>query len=71
MNCLHWGCLPDAGGLLDQPAGLIDRMNIVTNVYNAMRGMATAKDKTKFAKENESAWKIVQNVYELREANGR
>jgi hypothetical protein len=36
-----------------------------------MRGMVTAKDKTKFAKENESAWKIVQNVYELREANGR
>lgn len=33
----RWGALPDAGGLLDQPAGLIERMNYAENMYNAFR----------------------------------
>ena len=31
----RWGALPEAGGLLDQPAGLLNKMAAVSNVYNA------------------------------------
>lgn len=31
----RWHALPEAGGLLDQPAGLLQNMLVVSNVYNA------------------------------------
>lgn len=33
----RWNALPEAGGLLDQPAGLIERMAYAENMYNAYK----------------------------------
>jgi hypothetical protein len=66
MNCRAWGCLPEAGGLQDQPAGLITRMNVCLNVYDAMRASIKAKDKVTWAKENPEAYEIMQDVIRMR-----
>lgn len=60
--------MPRAGGLLDQPAGIIDRMNIVLNTFEAMRAWHN-RDVTKdgeFVKNYPDTWKIIQAVMELR-----
>jgi len=33
LRCKQWGTLPEPGGLLDQPAGLIAKMTHAVNVY--------------------------------------
>ena len=38
----RWGALPEAGGLLDQPAGLMQRMAYLSDVYNAHRAWRRA-----------------------------
>ena len=35
-DCQRWGALPEAGGVLDQDAGLMDRMAALSNVYNVV-----------------------------------
>lgn len=35
-QCQRWGCLPDAGGLLDQDHVLLSRMTAALNVYNTL-----------------------------------
>jgi hypothetical protein len=44
LNCKAWNCLPAAGGLMDQPAGLFNRMNVALNVYTAYREWLTKND---------------------------
>ena len=34
--CTQWGALPEAGGLLDQPAGLLRKMSAVKNAYDTI-----------------------------------
>jgi len=41
LNCKAWNCLPVAGGMMDQPAGLFARMNVALNVYSAYREWLT------------------------------
>lgn len=41
LHCKAWGCLPVAGGLLEQPAGLFNRMNVALNTYSAYREWLT------------------------------
>jgi len=68
FRCQQWGTLPCSGGLLDQPAGLVDRMTIAINVYDAWKGWLgrePGKD-AEFVKANPDAWKIVQHIIELR-----
>jgi len=38
----RWHALPEAGGLRDQPAGLLQRMGHVADVYEAHRAYRTA-----------------------------
>lgn len=72
FRCQQWGTLPCSGGLLDQPAGLVERMTIAVNVYNAIRewrqsAVNNAKD---FVKNNPDAWRIVKMVLDMRADNG-
>ena len=36
-QCERWHALPEQGGLLDQPAGMMQRMAAMLNVYNAFK----------------------------------
>jgi hypothetical protein len=36
-QCERWHALPEQGGLFDQPAGMLQRMAAMLNVYNAFK----------------------------------
>lgn len=68
FDCERYSCLPAAGGVLDQPAGLLRKMTRFMNVYLAFTAYAKA-DKTKMAawkKNNSEMWQIVKEVNALR-----
>lgn len=63
-----WGVLPAAGGQLDQPAGLLERMRAAWQVYRAVRSW-NERDKSataKWKKEHGDLWEIVEAVRKLR-----
>ena len=66
FSCRRWGCLPEAGGLLDQPAGLIRRMSIAENVYNVLRGMAESDNWAEYFQKNPQAEKLYKQVREMK-----
>ena len=59
-----------SGGVLDQPAGLLKKMNAVMNVYNAFMMHKINGDKpgemAKWRNENQDAWAIISEINELR-----
>lgn len=66
FRCQQWNALPSAGGILDQPAGLVERMTVASNVYYAWKAYIERdpkKDK-EFAKTD--TWQIAMQVIELR-----
>jgi len=66
-NSEMFGGLPEAGGQLDQPAGLLARMRAAVNTYNAWIAWKRGghKDAKKFMDNNPGAWEIVKRVMEL------
>ena len=62
-----WRALPEAGGLLDQRAGELDRMAAALNVYRAFRGWKGSTNWATWANGNKEAWRVVQTVLEMRE----
>jgi hypothetical protein len=58
--------LPNAGGLNDQPAGLVTRMAVAENVYDSIKAWRKAPDWSKWSTANPDAWRIVQMVAEMR-----
>mgnify|MGYP000921731556 CR=1 FL=1 len=42
-NCQRWGTLPDDGGMYSQDAYLIQRMNILSNIYDALSKLRNSK----------------------------
>ena len=68
FRCRRWNSLPEAGGLNDQPGGLMHRLTVVENVYNAFHGMTTAPDLAKWGDANPGMRKILDWVYKLRKA---
>lgn len=68
FRCQQWNVLPNPGGLLDQPAGLVDKMTTCLNVYNAMKAWKQV-DQSKiaeFTRNNPDTWEVVQRVLEMR-----
>jgi hypothetical protein len=64
-----WGILPEAGGLFDQPAGLLTRMTLALNVFDACRSAARAPDWSKWAEDNPNAAEIYTWAMRLRDAD--
>lgn len=64
-----WGVLPEAGGLLDQPFGLLNRMTLALNVFDACRAAKAAPDWSKWAESNPDAAETYAWVMSLRDAN--
>ena len=63
-----WGALPEAGGLLDQPAGLLDRMSTCLHVYDAVTAYKKSPggQEGEFSKKNPAAWQTWLMVQGLR-----
>ena len=68
LQCERWGALPEAGGLLDQPLGLMARIAAAVNVFHAFRseqnrGKLTL---TEWTERNPAAWQIVARIEKMR-----
>ena len=66
----RWGALPAAGGLLDQEAGLLDRMNWASAVYKACSGYTNAPQLAQWIKNNPDAHDLYKYVVNLLEEDG-
>jgi len=64
----RWGALPEAGGLLDQPSGLLERMSTCLNVHDAMSAykQSPGGHEGEFSASNPQAWAWVLMVRALR-----
>jgi hypothetical protein len=71
LDCEHFHALPRAGGLLDQPAGLMRKIRQVMNVYHAVKLYeqqgTKAGEMATWRSENQEVWQIVSDINELRE----
>ena len=68
LQCERWGALPEAGGLLDQPLGLMARLAAAVNVYKAFkseqqRGKMTLTD---WSNSNPAAWQTMARIEKMR-----
>ena len=70
INCDEYHALPVAGGVLDQPAGLMRKLRQVLNVYRAHRAYKADGNRpgesAKWKKEHQDIWDIIVWVDELR-----
>jgi hypothetical protein len=62
----RWNTLPEGGGLLDQPAGLMSKLQVISNVYSAFKALHSASDIVNFANNNPDMMRIVAIVNEMR-----
>ncbi len=71
----RWGALPNGGGLLDQPAGALERMAACENVYRAIlfyaRNGPPPGELAAWKEEHTNVWRIVRQVEEMRHAGGQ
>lgn len=73
----RWGALPEAGGLLDQPAGLLQRAAYLSDVYAAHNAYRQALLSHKgdaladWEARNESIMKLMASIRELKRKHGR
>ena len=61
-----WNVLPNPGGLLDQPAGMVRRMTVLNNVYEAVKAFRAARNVAEWCDQYPDAWNLVQHVLKLR-----
>lgn len=70
----QYGALPAAGGLYDQPAGLMQKLRMVMNVYHAHRQYFKNGNRpgeaAKWKQEHEDLYDIVLDIDELRKNDG-
>jgi len=60
------GALPEPGGLLDQPAGLIARMRKAHQVWSAFDSFWRARSQKQWSETYPAAWKLKCSVDRLR-----
>lgn len=54
----RWHVLPEGGGQLDQPAGMLNKMALLENVYDAAKGYYSADDTAAWATANHDAFEL-------------
>jgi hypothetical protein len=67
-QCFYWNKLPKAGGILDQPYGLLDRLMKAQRVYEIIRSYNAATDKGQWMEDNPDETIVVVAYWDLREA---
>ena len=60
--------LPEAGGILDQPFGLLDKMTYAMNVYMAVKSAKKSDNWAVWAKENPELGELFTEVSRMRDA---
>lgn len=65
-QCKRWNALPEAGGLMDQPAGLMEKLSVLDNVYSTMQAWARAKNQGEWSTRNPEGWGLVVKILKLR-----
>lgn len=72
-QCERWHALPAGGGLLDQPAGLMERMSTALNVYESWKSWKTegqaAGQRATWANEHPEMMRVVKAAREILESN--
>lgn len=60
-HCERWNALPHAGGIMDQPAGLLDKMAYAQNVYNVIKSYerVTVQGMSQWVTDNPDAWALI------------
>ena len=72
LKCQRWNTLPHAGGILDQPEGLMDKLGWVLNVYNIVRAYIDAPIKDRYIENYPDAyWKYKDIKKMVEEDNAR
>lgn len=70
FQCEKYRSLPYSGGVLEQPAGLLDKMDTLKGIYRAYMIQAREGNKpgemAKWRKENEATWMIISDVERLK-----
>lgn len=57
---------PYGGGWMNWPAGTMERMRLVRNVYEAYRGWLNASNKAAWTTANPVSWEIVSDIISMR-----
>jgi hypothetical protein len=71
-RCLDFpGALPYPGGLLSQPAGLIEKLITAFTVWQAVRDWRRASNWAAWSERNPGQWRTVQAVIVLRDKEER
>ena len=68
MTTYH--ALPYSGGLLDQPAGLLRRVNAAGNIYNSYREWYVAPSRSEWQARNPERFAVVVAAWKLRKQYG-
>ena len=68
-NCERWNSLPYGGGLLDQPAGLMDKLSLLSKVHNAYKVFRNKKpgEEDKIPQE---VFDTIKMIDEMRKEDG-
>ena len=65
-QCRAWRALPEAGGVLDQPVGLLSKMTALDNIYNVWNAFIKAPDMARWKAQHPREWSIVAEVLKHR-----
>jgi hypothetical protein len=68
LQSQQWGALPESGGLLDQPLGLLGKMSAALNVYNAYKSERGRGNTTlpEWTRRNPAAWRTFATIEKMR-----
>lgn len=70
-RCDRYHALPESGGVLEQEAGLLDRMELAESIFHTWRAWIQRKPghEGEWAAAHPEAWETVMKIMELQ--NGR
>ena len=70
-NMRAFGGLPEAGGMLDQPVGLMKSVRVALNIESLWKTYKRIKpgDMGKWIKNNPDDWKTIKYIEELMDEN--
>lgn len=66
LRCRRWNALPRTGGVLDQPAGLINRMSQLLSIYDVACAYTAvpAGHLAEWQEANPAAWSMMEAIWE-------
>ena len=68
LICERWQALPNPGGVLDQPLGLLQRMSTALSVYRAIQSEANRGEMSlvEWSKHYPDTWRVLVSIEKLR-----